>query len=32
MRKANNNKSSKEKSLDRKVKKVSTFVNKASTV
>lgn len=32
MRKANNNKSSKEKSLDRKVKKVSAFVNKASTV
>lgn len=32
MRKANNNKSSKEKCLDRKVKKVSAFVDKASTV
>lgn len=32
MRKANNNKSSKEKSTDRKVKKVSAFVDKASTV
>lgn len=32
MRKANNNKSSKEKCLDRKVKKVSAFVDKTSTV
>ena len=32
MRKANNNKTNKEKSTDRKVKKVAEFVDKTSTV